>query len=248
MKDLTKLSGRQEEVLRLIVNSHVHSALPVGSTYVADMLGLSSATIRNVMSELEEIGYVSQPYTSAGRVPTDEGYRYYIDSLMRVKGINSNTIDVIEENYHGGIRSIEDAMEKTSSLISELTKYVGITMMTQFEKVYLDGASRMLEQPEFRDFKKLHTIFKCFDDKSTILHVLCGTADDGSLVISIGRENKLCDLKDCSVVSRGYRKKGKISGRLGVIGPKRMVYERVVPMIEFLASTLSEIMDGIDGE
>lgn len=247
MQTQKKLNKRQEDVLRLIVNSHVDSAAPIASNFVADVLGLSSATIRNVMAELEEMDFIMHPHTSAGRVPTDEGYRYYIDSLMHMKDVSSNTIDTIEGNYHRGIRSVDDAMERTSALISDLTKYVGVAVVTQFEKVYLDGASHILEQPEFRDFKKLYTIFKCFEDKNTILHILCGETDGGALAISVGRENKLAYLRDCSVVSRGYKKKGKVSGRLGVIGPRRMVYERVVPMVEFLASALSEILDEIDG-
>jgi len=248
MQALKRLNKRQEEVLRIIVNSHVQSAMPVSSNFIADALGLSSATIRNVMVELEEMGYVTHPHTSAGRVPTDEGYRYYIDSLMRIRSLNEHIIETIEENYHRGIHSVENIMEKTSGLISDLTKYVGITIVTQLEKVYLDGTSHILEQPEFRDFKKLYAIFKCFEDKNTILHVLCGETDDGRLAISVGRENKLGYLKDCSIVSRGYKKRGKISGRLGVIGPKRMVYEKVVPMVEFLASALSEVLDEIDGK
>ena len=247
MQDSKKLNKRQEEVLRIIVNSHVHSAMPVGSNFVADVLGLSSATIRNVMAELEELGLVMHPHTSAGRVPTDDGYRYYIDTLMQAKGPNEHLIGSITENYHHGIRSADGIMEKTSSIISDLTKYVGITIVTQFEKVYLDGTSHILEQPEFRDFKKLYAIFKCFEDKTTILHVLCGETDDGRLAISVGRENKLSYLKDCSVVSRGYKKKGKVSGRLGVIGPKRMAYDRVVPMVEFLANMVSEVLDEMDG-
>ncbi len=248
MQTQKRLSARQEEVLMAVVNSHVDSAVPVGSSIVARVLCLSSATIRNVMAELEDMGLIMHPHTSAGRVPTDEGYRYYIDSLMRIKDLNANTIDAIEGNYHRGIRSMDDAMEKTSMLISDITKYVGITVVTQFEKVYLEGTSHILEQPEFRDFKKLYAIFKCFEDKNTILHVLCGETDDGGLVISVGRENKLAYLKDCGVVSCGYKKGGKISGRLGVIGPKRMVYEKVVPMVKFLAFALSEILDEIDGE
>lgn len=248
MQTQKKLNKRQEDVLRIVVNSHVDSAAPVGSNFVASALGLSSATIRNVMVELEEMCFIMHPHTSAGRVPTDDGYRYYIDSLMHIKGLKADVIDTIEGNYHRGIRSMDDAMEKTSSLISSLTRYVGIAVVTQFEKVYLDGTSHILEQPEFRDFKKLYAIFKCFEDKNTILHVLCGETDDGGLAISVGRENKLAYLKDCGMVSRGYKKRGKVSGRLGVIGPKRMVYERVVPMVEFLASALSEILDEIDGE
>lgn len=241
-----RLNNRQEDVLRIIVNSHVQSALPVGSTIVADVLGVSSATIRNVMAELEEMGFITHPHTSAGRTPTDDGYRYYIDSLMQIKELSGNIIDNIVENYHREIYSIEDVMERTSGLISDLTRYVGITVEPQLEKVFLDGTSHILEQPEFRDFKKLHIIFKCLEDKISMLHFLCDGAQDDRLAISVGKENKLINFKDCSVVSRGYKRRGGASGRLGVIGPTRMVYEKVVPMVEFLAEMVSKVFDEID--
>lgn len=246
MNSAKRLNSRQEDVLRIVVNSHAQSALPVGSTGAAKTLGLSSATIRNVMAELEEMGYITHPHTSAGRVPTDEGYRYYIDSLMQIRELSGNIIDSIAEKYRRKVYSMEDVMERTSWLISDLTKYVGITVEPHLEKVCLDGASHILEQPEFRDFKKLHVIFRCLEDKISMLHFLCDDAYDESLAISIGGENKLTNLRDCSVVSMGYRRNGKMSGRLGVIGPKRMVYENVVPMVEFLADVVSKVINEID--
>ncbi len=241
-----RLNKRQEDVLRIVVSSHVQSALPVGSTGVADILGVSSATIRNAMAELEEMGYIAHPHTSAGRLPTDEGYRYYIDSLMQIRELSGSIIDNIVENYRREVYSMEDVMERTSGLISDLTRYVGITAEPESERVYLDGTSHIIEQPEFRDFKKLHAIFRCLEDKISILHFLCDNRQDDRLAISIGRENKLSNLKDCSVVSRGYKRKGRASGRLGVIGPKRMVYEKVVPMVEFLSEIVSKVLDEID--
>ena len=241
-----RLNKRQEDVLRTVVSSHVQSALPVGSTGVAGILGVSSATIRNVMAELEEMGYIRHPHTSAGRMPTDEGYRYYIDSLMQIRELSGSIIDNIMENYRREVYSIEDVMERTSGLIADLTEYVEITAEPESERVYLGGTSHIIEQPEFRDFKKLHTIFRCLEDKISMLHFLCDDADDDRLAISIGRENKLSNLKDCSVVSRGYKRRGRASGRLGVIGPKRMVYEKVVPMVEFLSEMVSKVLDRID--
>jgi heat-inducible transcriptional repressor len=106
----------------------------------------------------------------------------------------------------------------------------------------MDGASHLIEQPEFHDIKKLHNLFKCLEDKVSILRLLCDEADDDSLKIHIGKENKSNSLVECSVVTRGYKVKGKKSGKLGVIGPKRMVYERVVPMVDLLADTVSNIL------
>jgi len=234
---------REEAVLEIIVRNYTESAEPIGSRFVARKLGLSSATMRNVMSDLEEKGFLMHPHTSAGRIPTDKGYRYYINSLMHKRSVNNNVVHMVQVQYHQKIRSLEDVLEKTSHLMSSLTNYVGVTLLPDIDRVYLDGASHLIEQPEFRDIKKLHNLFKCLEDKVSILKLLCDEADNDKLTIHIGKENKSNYLSECSIVTRGYKVKGKSSGKLGVIGPKRMVYERVIPMVELLADTVSTILD-----
>ncbi|MBI5124241.1 MAG: heat-inducible transcriptional repressor HrcA [Candidatus Omnitrophica bacterium] len=240
---LKSAKKREEAVLEIIVRIYTESAEPVGSRFIARKLGLSSATIRNVMSDLEEAGFLTHPHTSAGRIPTDKGYRYYVNSLMHRRSLNYNIVHMVEEQYNEKIRSLEDVLEKTSHLMSSLTNYVGVTLLPETEKVYLDGASHLIEQPEFHDIKKLHSLFKCLEDKVNILKLLCDGFDDDSLTIHIGKENKSNYLSECSIVTRGYKVKGRRSGKLGVIGPKRMVYERVVPMVELLADTVSGILE-----
>lgn len=238
---------REEAVLEIIVKNYTESAQPVGSRFVARKLGLSSATIRNVMSDLEEEGFLMHPHTSAGRIPTDRGYRYYVNSLMHKRNVNEHIVHMVEEQYHQKIRSLEDVLEKTSHLMSSLTNYVGVTLVPDIEKVYLNGASHLIEQPEFHDIKKLHNLFRCLEDKVAILKLLCGGVDDDDrLTIHIGRENRSNPLSECSIITRGYKVKGKKSGKLGVIGPKRMVYEKVVPMVELLADTVSTILGDIE--
>ncbi len=233
---------RQEEVLEIIIKHYIETAEPVGSRFVARKLTLSSATIRNVMTDLEEMGFIAQPYTSAGRIPTDGGYRYYIDSLMRLRKLNEHIVRAIEEQYHQAMRSLEDVLEKTSHLMSSLTNYVGVTLLSQYEKVYLDGASHIIEQPEFKDLRKLYSLLKCLEEKTNILNLLSTDLDD-RLIVHIGKENKSSYLNECSVVTRGYRMRGKSAGRVGVIGPKRMVYDKVIPTVELLADTVSKMLD-----
>ncbi len=237
---------RKEEILEIIINRYIESAEPVGSRLVAKKLSLSSATIRNVMSDLEEEGYITHPHTSAGRIPTDKGYRYYITTLMHRKNLNNNIVKMVEAQYHQKLRTLEDVLENTSHLISSITNYVGIALVPDIAKVYLDGASHLIEQPEFRDLAKLQNLFRCLEDKVSILKLLCDESVDDRLTIHIGRENKSNSLSECSIVTRGYKIRGKSSGKLGVIGPKRMVYEKVIPMVEYLADTVSGILDGFE--
>ena len=235
--------NRQEEVLSLIVKRYVETAEPVGSRFIAKQLGLSSATIRNVMSDLEELGYITHPHTSAGRIPTDKGYRYYIESLMHLKAVNDTMAMSIKADYAPAMRSLEDVLQRTSHLISNLTNYVGVALFSEYHKLYLDGASHIVEQPEFKDFKKLYYILRCLEEKRDILDLLSHDFGADRVTIHIGRETGFSYLNECSIVTRGYKVKGRVSGRLGVLGPKRMMYEKVIPMIDYLADAVGEMLE-----
>ncbi len=226
---------------------YVETAEPVGSRYISRKLNLSSATIRNVMADLEDLGYIMQPHTSAGRSPTDKGYRYYIESLMHVKNVNMlEAKRSVKDQYGVAVRSIEDILERTSYMISNVTNYVGLTLSSQYDKLYLDGTSHIIEQPEFRDLRKLYALLKCLEHKSELVDLLKNDFETDGVTIHIGKENFSNSLNDCSIVTKGYKVKGKASGRLGVIGPKRMVYEKVIPMVEFLADTVTDIFDDME--
>ncbi|MDD5495935.1 MAG: hypothetical protein PHP46_02395 [Candidatus Omnitrophica bacterium] len=243
---LGELSQREASVLVIIIRCYIDTAEPVSSRFVSRKLNFSSATIRNVMSDLEEKGFITHPYTSAGRMPTDKGYRFYIDSLMKIRAINEHTARAVNEQYCRTIRSIEGLLEQTSHLVSTLTNYVGVSLFPQNEKVYLDGASHIIEQPEFKDFKKLYSLLKCLEKKAEILQLLSSDIEDNKVTVRIGKETKLSDLSDCSIVTRGYKMKGKTMGSLSVIGPKRMVYDKVIPTVEFLADTLTNLLEGME--
>jgi transcriptional regulator of heat shock response len=243
---LKELNIRQQEVLSLIVRHYVETAEPVGSRFIARKLELSSATIRNVMADLEDLGLIVQPHTSAGRIPSDRGYRYYIDSLMHVRHINADSVKSLKDQYRQAVRSLEDVLESASHLVSNMTNQVGVTLFSQHDKLYLDGASHIIEQPEFQDLKKLYALMRCLEQKRDLLDLLKLDFQTEGLTVHIGKENTSNSLSECSVVTKGYKVKGKVSGRLGVIGPKRMIYEKVIPTVECLADTLTNIFEEME--
>jgi transcriptional regulator of heat shock response len=198
------------------------------------------------MADLEDLGLIAQPHTSAGRIPTDRGYRYFIDSLMRLRHINAETVRTVKDNCTQAVRSLEEVLERTSHLVSDLTNYVGVTLFASHDKLYLDGASHIIEQPEFRDLKKLYALLRCLEQKRDLLNLLRHDFETDGLTVHIGKENESNSLNECSVVTKGYKVKGKVSGRLGVIGPKRMLYEKVIPTVECLADTLTDVIDDME--
>jgi transcriptional regulator of heat shock response len=165
---------------------------------------------------------------------------------MCLKSVNDQVARTARQQCTQMVHSLEDVLERASHLISGFTNYVGITLFSQYDKLYLDGASHIVEQPEFKDLKKLYAILKYLEEKRDLLHLLHNDFNEERLTVHIGRENASNSLNECAVVTKGYKVKGRVSGRLGVIGPKRMVYEKVIPTVECLADTLTNIFDEME--
>jgi len=235
---------RRNRVLEAIVKVHITSALPVGSKYIARMLDLSSATIRHVMFELEAEGYVKQPYTSAGRVPTDLGYRRYVDSMMHVRELPQDDIFSKIGQYITKKRFFEEAIEAVSSAISKITNYTGIALSPN-NKVYFDGTYHMLEHPEFSKLGMARNFLRVMEGKDELLRIMSQDLETRGTAIHIGRENIFEELRECTIITSAYRVKNRISGNIGVIGPMRMKYEEVVPMIELFAEMATRALEEV---
>lgn len=235
---------RQNRVLEAIVKVHITTALPVGSKYIARMLELSSATIRNVMFELEEQGCVRQPYTSAGRVPTDLGYRRYVDNMTYVRGSAQDDIFRRINQYITKKRFFEEVIQGVSSAISKITNYTGIALSPS-NKVYFDGTYHMLEYPEFNKLGIARNFLRIVEEKDELLRIMSQDLNATGATIRIGRENIFEELRECTVITSAYRVRDHISGNIGVIGPMRMRYEEIVPLVERFAEITTEALEGI---
>jgi len=235
--------ARQNRVLEAIVKAHIESALPVGSSYIAERLGMSSATIRHVMFELEKEGFVRQPYTSAGRIPTDLGYRKYVDNMESPAELAEDDVFQKAQHYVREKRFFEEIIEATSQAISEITKYTGIALSPN-NKLYFDGTYRMLGYPEFMELDMARNFLKIIEEKDELKHIMSRDLEAKGTVIHIGRENMFEGLRECTIITSTYTFDDRISGNIGVIGPMRMRYEEIVPVVEYLA----EITTGFLGE
>lgn len=344
-----KLDERKNNILHAIIQEHIVTASPVGSRTLAKKydLGVSSATIRNEMADLEELGYVEQPHTSAGRIPSDKGYRYYVDILMKNKGVNSDklikTLSEIAKDRHG-INSIVSSM---TTMLSEFTKYA--TMITEPEfknikisevqlmkvtnnklllvmvtdngfvsdkligikeelnkrkiryinnflvdkiegknitkldkdyfeeiekelikkinlshhifsiinkeikeiinpedvKIYIGGTSYILDQPEFNDIEYLKKVLNVLDHEDTLKKII--TAEKNKeLEVRIGHENEMEEMQRCSVVIANYSIGEEAVGKIGVLGPTRMEYPRVISTVNIVSDILSKIISEVN--
>jgi len=339
------LDDRGALVLRLVIEDYIDTAEPVGSRTISKKMGqgLSPATIRNIMSDLEEMGYLAQPHTSAGRIPTASGFRYYVNRLLerrelaradreqlrKLTGEEGTAADdlvrqasralsgmarqasvvVVSRFSHQPLRSLSlmrvssdrillvtvlqggwvqnrliegerdlsaDELEKINLYLNELA--VGLTLpqlrrkiLTEMRRekarydrimrralrlgskalaetlpgeVFVAGRANILEQPEFAaDVQKLKRILRAFEEKSVIVRLLDRALDLDALQVSIGSENSVEDLPEISVVASGYHQGESAMGSIGLIGPVRMDYSRVIPLVEYTARLLTSIFE-----
>ncbi|MFP4660692.1 MAG: heat-inducible transcriptional repressor HrcA [Halanaerobiales bacterium] len=347
-----QVDERKKKILRAIIHEHILTAEPVGSRTLAKAykLGVSSATIRNEMSDLEELGYIEQPYTSAGRVPSDKGYRFYVDSLIMGDGHNDVGIDIkkfIDDVLYEK-QGIQNIMTHMARMLSQVTHYTSVVCGPQIRKtrikqlqlmqvdsfsiliilitdtglvhnkvvklntelnprqlgylneffadklknrdlaevnddyfkelenelvnridishdlieliysglslvskpddfrLYLGGTSYILDQPEFNDIESLKRVLKILDHEET-LKDLFAKMPNKDLEVMIGHENDLEDMHKCSIVFATYNIGDKASGKLGVIGPTRMEYSRVMASVNTMSSLLSKIISELSG-
>lgn len=236
---------RRREILNAAINKYIEGALPVASEDIAEDFALSPATIRSVFAQLEQDGYLMHPYTSGGRIPTNKGYRCYVDLLLsRMELLEVDKRRVISE-YKKEINRLEDVLEKTSEIISMITRYAGIACFLERQDRFLyRGISYILEQPEFHDAGKIRLIIKMLEEKQQLLDVI-NRDFEGSVKVYIGEEIGYPEIVDCSLVVSVCKIKDKPLGRLAVLGPKRMEYRQAIPALEYISGVLTDILSGL---
>ncbi len=237
--------NRRKAVLTAAINRYIGAAMPVASEDIAGDFDLSSATIRNIFAELEEGGYLMHPYTSGGRIPTNKGYRYYVDFLTSQMAILDEEKERIVKEYKREIRRLEDALEETSEVISTITHYTGIVSFLEWQDKFLfTGIGCFLEQPEFKDFQKIRVLIKVIEDKERLLDIINRDFSE-KVKVYIGSELCCPEMENCSLVVSSYRVKNRLSGRLAVLGPMRMEYKQIIPALGYISEVLSGVLDNI---
>lgn len=337
-----ELDERKKKILRAIVSNYLETGEPVGSRTISKYsdLNLSSATIRNEMADLEEMGYIVQPHTSAGRIPTDAGYRFYVDQLMEekeeieeVKGSLLERVDRMElllkqvakvlasntnyatmvtaPNYNKTVKFIQLSQVDIGNLLAvivvegniiknqmirvdveldneDVLKFnillntflqgasledINLEMIQAMKKqagdygiildqifqgiveaiheaneleIYTSGATNILKYPELGDISKTSELLEKFEDKSALSHMLEETANDENetgIQVYIGEETPVQNMKDCSLVTATYKMPEGAKGTIGIIGPKRMDYKKVVSTLKNLTIELDNIFN-----
>ncbi len=210
------MQDRQLEILRAIVEEYVATEEPVGSKVIAarHQLGVSPATIRNDMAILEDQGLITQPHTSAGRIPTNTGYRLFVDRIQEVKPLSTAERRAIE-SFLTNSDDLDDLLERTVRLLSQLTNQVAMIRLPQ-DRVVVAGTANLAKSIH-DEASALSPILESLEEQVILMKLLADT--DGFLNVRIGDENKEKGLRTTSSVSMGYGQ-----GAVGVLGPTRMDY------------------------
>ncbi|HWU68183.1 MAG TPA: heat-inducible transcriptional repressor HrcA, partial [Stenotrophobium sp.] len=338
----TTLDPRAAELLKMLVERYIHDGQPIGSRTLSRMatMGLSPATIRNVMADLDELGFVASPHTSAGRVPTTRGYRYFVDSLLAPESLPDDIYASIADELLPRDRASDDRVQAASALLSSISRMAGVVTVprrnlavlrrieflplsdhrvlailvvnqrevqnrilsvdrdyaadeleryanfinehfagrelaslrrilqddmveaqtrvnaslrdavrmaeracggdAEPQDYVLAGGSNLLGFQEMTDVSRLRNLFDALDRKRDLLSLFDQCLSAQSMQIFIGDESGYRVLDECSVVSAPYYVDGEVAGVLGVIGPTRMAYHRIIPLVSETARLLSQ--------
>jgi len=234
--------SRRKAILASVIKRYIRDANPVSSEEICREFDLSSATIRNIFAELEQDGYLTHPYTSGGRIPTNKGYRYYVDFLLSQMELLDEKKQHIIGKYQERMNRLEDALEITSEVISNITHYASIVSFLEWQdKMFYKGISFILEQPEFRDIQKLRIILKMIEDKQQLLQIINRDFPE-RVKVYIGDELDCPQISNCSIVVSNYCINDKPLGKIAVFGPNRMDYHNIIPALEYVSDALVDVL------
>jgi transcriptional regulator of heat shock response len=232
---------RKDRVLGIVVSQYIRTVSPVGSQLITEQynLDVSSATVRNILAELEQEGFLFHPHTSAGRVPTARGYRYYVDHLMNEIQLLEEEKRLIETEHRLYRHRLELLIEKTSQALSDLTHYTTIVTLDGWDsKLILKGTSYVVDYPEQTNILQIQSILRILEEKERLLELMNRDLDK-RIGIYIGHEMALKEMESCSMAVSRFEKDG-VSGRIAVLGPTRMQYDRVVSALDYISEIISE--------
>ncbi len=240
-----EITERQKKILYQIVEEYAETASPVGSVTLAKLFSVSPATIRAEMARLEALGFIAQPHTSAGRVPTDAGYRFYVNSLdgLNDEKMRENERRSIERGAHAlevrvsSQSRADTAIRRAVDALVELTGNLGLA--TIGGQLYLSGISRLFTQPEFGDTRRVQAVAKLLDNLEPWLKE---AAPGEALNIFIGHENPIGKNSEVSLIISKFRSPFSDRSYIGVLGPTRQNYSRVMSLVRHAGDMLEEIL------
>jgi heat-inducible transcriptional repressor len=237
------MTDRQREILAAIIEQHAEIAAPVGSVMLAKLFGVSSATIRSEMARLEEMGMIEQPHTSAGRVPTDAGYRFYVNSLNELHAnepqplMLDRSARAIEARVSTHGDHADRAIRSAVDSLVDLTQNLGIA--TIGDELYMSGIGNLFSQPEFLQGNHAQAVARLLDNLEPWLRE---AAPNEPLNVYIGAENPIGKTSGATLIVSRFRSPYSDHSYIGVLGPTRQSYDKVMRLVRHAGAMLEEVL------
>ena len=233
------MTDRQAQILAAIIEQYAEIAAPVGSVTLAKLFGVSSATIRSEMAKLEDLGLIAQPHTSAGRVPTDQGYRFYVNQLNESQASAPPQLDrstrAIEARVQTHGNRADRAIRSAVDSLVDLTQNLGLA--TIGDELYLSGMGNLFSQPEFLQGDHVQAVARLLDNLEPWLRE---AAPNEPLNVFIGSENPIGKSSGASLVVSRFCSPYSDHSYIGVLGPTRQSYEKVMRLVSHAGRMLEE--------
>lgn len=236
------MNSRQEMILGAVIEEYIDSAIPVSSSVLVEKYfnDLSSATLRTEMMVLEKEGYLYQPYTSAGRLPTDQGFRFFVDKLMGARELDIQEQRTLQVEVLKLRTQNKMLARSTAKLISALSNNLTISGMINSEDFYKSGVQKLVSQPEFNNLDSVCKLAEILDYLDEHALTLCNNLKNNSEVqVYIGKESPIGLADECSIIVTKYDMRDGDEGLLAIIGPKRMEYSKNLSIIDYFKKILS---------
>ena len=237
-----EITERQRQILEAIVEEYAETAAPVGSVTIRKLFEVSPATIRAEMARLEVLGLIAQPYTSAGRVPTDAGYRYYVNHMS---GSDEGAAEgsTLERGAHALEVRVASQSRADAAIRGAVDALVDLTgnlgLATVDGQLYLSGLTRLFMQPEFGDTRRVQSVAKLLDNLEPWLRE---AAPGEALNIFIGHENPIGKNSEASLIVSRFKSPFSDRSYIGVLGPTRQNYARVTALVKHAGAVLEEML------
>lgn len=232
------MTERQAKILATIIEQYAEVASPVGSITLAKLFGVSSATIRAEMAQLENLGYITQPHTSAGRIPTDKGYRYYVNLLTEQQTVDTDrSTRVIEARAASAGGRADRVIRSAVDSLVELTRNLGLA--TIGDELYLAGMGNLFSHPEFLQQANTQSVARLLDNLEPWLREAAPTEP---LNVYIGAENPIGKTSGATLIISRFRSPYSDMSYIGVLGPTRQSYGRVMRLVQQTGRMLEETL------
>lgn len=239
---MTEISERQKELLKLIIEEYINTAEPVGSENIVEKYNLevSPATVRNEMMSLTDSGYLKQPHTSAGRIPTSDALKFYINNLMKSSQLPVKDEVSIKEGLWSLRFEFNRLLREATRQLAHKTGTLAVATTEQGD-IYYCGASYILDMPEFFDIDLTKNVLTMLDRVELITGIFEKAVGEEPIHILLGSELGFDYLEPLGVVFGHFGADSKFAGSIGVLGPARMPYSRVIPTVQYFRDLLSEM-------